>query len=183
MGVIRRSFSYLSCDLFKRLYATFVRPHLEYAQVVWAPHLQKYVNMIENVQIRATKLVDGFKDLEYAERLRRLDLPTLLHRRKRGDMIEMWKHFHVYDRDTVSPSFRPRSRSSRKHDYQVHSLVPKDGTRGLQSNSFYFRNADVWNSLPKHVVDAKNINSFKTLLDKHWQDAQTIFDHRPQSDP
>ena len=30
----------------------------KYAQVVWAPHRIKYINMIENVQIRATKLVE-----------------------------------------------------------------------------------------------------------------------------
>ena len=34
VGLIRRSFSYLDCKLFKKLYTTFVRPHLEYAQAV-----------------------------------------------------------------------------------------------------------------------------------------------------
>ena len=43
MGVIRRSFSFLNGNLFKKLYVTFVRPNLEYAQVVWAPHLMKYI--------------------------------------------------------------------------------------------------------------------------------------------
>ena len=37
VGLIRRSFSFLDCKLFKKLYTTFVRPHLEYAQSVWAP--------------------------------------------------------------------------------------------------------------------------------------------------
>ena len=59
------SFSYLDCALFKRLYTSFARPHLEYAQSVWSPHLAKHINMIENVQIRATKLVDGLKKLIY----------------------------------------------------------------------------------------------------------------------
>ena len=69
MGLIRRSFSFLSCDLFRRLYISFVRPHLEYAQAVWSPHLKKHINMIENVQVRATKLVDGIGDLDYPQRL------------------------------------------------------------------------------------------------------------------
>ena len=47
MGLIRRSFSYLSCNLFKKLYLSFVRPHLEYAQTVWPPHLKKHTNLIE----------------------------------------------------------------------------------------------------------------------------------------
>ena len=34
VGLIRRSFSFLSCYLFRKLYIAFVRPHLEYAQSV-----------------------------------------------------------------------------------------------------------------------------------------------------
>ncbi len=83
MGLIRRTFSFLDMETFKQLYTSFVRPHLEYAQPVWSPHLRKHIKMVENVQIRATKLVDGLKNLDYAERLDKLGLPTLLHRRER----------------------------------------------------------------------------------------------------
>ena len=105
VGLIRRSFSYLSCYLFRKLYLAFVRPHLEYAQVVWAPHSRKLINLIENVQIRATKLVDGLGSLSYTERLQKLNLPTLVHRRTRGAMIELYKHFNIYSRDTIADSF------------------------------------------------------------------------------
>ena len=88
VGLIRRSFSFLDGELFKKLFTSFVRPHLEYAQAVWHPYLLKHKRMIENVQIRATKLVDGLKDLSYEERLQKLGLPTLDFRRERGDMIE-----------------------------------------------------------------------------------------------
>ena len=45
--------------------------------------------MLGSVQIRGTKLVDGMKTMSYQERLQALDLPTLLHRRDRGDMIQV----------------------------------------------------------------------------------------------
>ena len=35
MGLIRRTFSYLDQTTFKKIYTSFVRPHLEYAQPVW----------------------------------------------------------------------------------------------------------------------------------------------------
>ena len=88
IGLIRPSFSYLDCKMFLKMYTSFVRPHLEYAQAVWAPFLRKYIIMIENVQIRATKLVDGLGKLKYKDRLARLNLPTLAFRRIRGNMIE-----------------------------------------------------------------------------------------------
>ena len=78
VGLIRRSFTFLDAELFKKLYTCFVRPHIEHAQSVWSPHLNKYKN--ENVQIRATKLVDGMSELTYEDRLKKLDLPTLVYR-------------------------------------------------------------------------------------------------------
>ena len=76
--LIRRSFSFLDGTSFKKLYTAFVRPHLEYAQLVWSPHLRKHINMLENVHIRAAKLVDGLGILEYSDRLKALNLPTLI---------------------------------------------------------------------------------------------------------
>ena len=93
VGLTRRSFTYLDSKSFTKLYTSFVRQHLEYAQCVWAPHLLKHVEILEKVQMRATKLVDGFGNLDYPERLKRLNLPTLVYRKKRGDVIELYKHF------------------------------------------------------------------------------------------
>ena len=168
MGLIRRSFSFLDANFFKKLYVTFVRPHLEYAQSVWSPYLKKYVDMLEKVQIRATKLVDGFGSLTYEERLRRLDLPTLVYRRARGDMIEVYKHLHIYHAETLPYRFKP-SRSKRNHNQQLIWTKPNDGTRGIQQNSFYFRTIPVWNNLPSSVVEAPSINVFKNKLDEAWK--------------
>ena len=147
VGLIRRSFTSLDCKSFTKIYTAFVRPHLEYAQSVWSPHLQKYVNMLENVQIRATKLVDGLENLDYEERLKRLNLPSLAFRRFRGDLIELYKHFHHYDQDTISPSFQRRERVTRKHEYQLLQRKTKDAIRGVQSNSFYYCRIKAWDVL------------------------------------
>ena len=85
-------------DSFKLLFTALVRPHLEYAQATWSPHLKKHIKAIENVQRRASKAVLGFKDLSYEARLRAMRLPTLAYRRYRGDMIEVFKVTHsIYD--------------------------------------------------------------------------------------
>ena len=52
---------------------------------------KKLILSIENVQRRATKIIKNIKHLTYEERLRYLDVPTLVYRRARGDMIEMYK--------------------------------------------------------------------------------------------
>ena len=115
--------------------------------------------------------------MEYPERLKLLNLPSLAYRRLRGDMIQVYQHFNTYDACTLSKAFRPRERTSRKHPFQLHSQRPRDGIRGIQSNSFYFRTPDVWNKLPRTVVNADNVNEFKNNLDDFWKNNPIKFDH------
>ena len=178
VGQMRRSFSYLDCDTFKRIFVAFVRPHLEYGEAVWSPHLKKNIDAIENVQIRATKLVDGLSELDYSERLKKLDLPTLAFRRRRGDIIEFYKHFHAYDKSTLAPSFKPKDRTSLQHRFQLHIPPMKDGPRGVQTNFFFQRTTKLWNNLPEHVVEAESVNTLKNRLDDHWKDDPLKFDHK-----
>ena len=180
VGQMRRSFSFLDCDNFKRIFTAFVRPHLEYGEAVWSPHLVRNIDAIENVQIRATKLVDGLSKLDYPERLKQLNLPSLAFRRRRGDIIEIYKHFNTYDKTTLAASFKPRARLSRKHRFQLHMPPARDGTNGVQSNFFYQRTTKLWNDLPRYVVEAEDVNEFKKRLDETWSDDPTKYDHKAE---
>ena len=66
------------------------RTHLEYC-VVMVPHQAVDVRCLEQVQGAATEIVPGLKGLESGDRLKRLGLTTLETRRKRRDLIEMYK--------------------------------------------------------------------------------------------
>ena len=41
LGLIKRSFSFMDKEMFLPLYKALIRPHLEYATVVWSPFLKK----------------------------------------------------------------------------------------------------------------------------------------------
>ena len=170
VGLIKRSFAYLSPEMFRTLYTTFVRPHFEYAQVVWSPELCKHANIIEGVQRRATRIVSIYRNLPYEERLRFIDIPTLKIRRQIGDMVEVYKHLHVYDKSSTSNKFVPRVRPSRKHNFELQRIFANDGLRGFQKNSFYYRSIGPWNKLPSSVVDSPSVATFKKRLRDHWKE-------------
>ena len=178
-GLIRRSFEYMDKKMFRQLFTTIVRPHLEYAAAVWNPHLRRHIIAIENVQKRASKLVPGLRDLPYKEPLKVQNLATRVYRRYRGDMIEMYKLTHdMYDEDVVAGFLDLQPRISRGHPYNVYRRgLNKNLEVRINFNSFKVRVTEQWNNLPEDVVVASDINIFKNRLDKLWYGSEVYFDH------
>ena len=69
LGLINRTFEYKDPNTMVLLYKSLVRPHLEYTNQIWPPHLMKHVIALENVQSRATRMIPGLKNLDYTQRL------------------------------------------------------------------------------------------------------------------
>jgi hypothetical protein len=173
-GIIRRNFTFLDEDMFKCLYKSHVRPHLEYANSAWQSHKLKHIDALENVQRRATRYLPALKGLSYIERLRKLHMPTLTYRRARGDMIEVFKILNVYDRD-VSPKLSLNVHPTRGHSFK---LCKTRAQRDIRKYFFTLRVTDMWNSLPAAVVMADSLNSFKNRLDRAWSNLEFKYNYR-----
>ena len=174
MGLIIRTFTYLDETSFLLLYKAFVRPQLDYANPVWNPHRIDHITTIENVQRRATKLVPPLRNLTYEDRLRKLQLPTLAYRRLRGDMIELYKNFNIYDQDTAVKVNRSFS-NTRGHDYKLQtSRANKD----IGKYAFTTRVVNPWNSLTNSIVSAPNLITFEARLDRHWKGEHILFNFK-----
>ena len=78
---------------------------------MWTPHSKKYITILENVQRRATELVDGFHHMSYSERLKKLNLPSLVYRRARCDMIRDFQTF-LFQRQLYATSKLQTSKPS-----------------------------------------------------------------------
>ena len=74
-----------------RAFIIHVRPIVEYISPVWSPSQVYLINSIESVQRSFTKRLPGFKGLTYFERLSKLKLKSLEHRRLISDLIICFK--------------------------------------------------------------------------------------------
>ena len=151
-----------SRDFMMALYTAHVRPLLEFSSVVWNTGYIGDIKLLESVQRRWTRSIDGLENLSYAERLSALDLFSVHGRLLRADLIECWKIMHG-----VAP-FDPTS---------LFKFAPDVGTRGhvfklahircslgCRRRFFSVRVVDSWNLLPSAVVELRDLGAFKAAL-------------------
>ena len=168
LGLIKKTVTTKNETTIPLLYMTLVRPLLEYANVVWGPHYRGDQQLVEKVQKRATKMIENLQHLPYDVRLRYLNLPSLLHRRRRGDMIMAFKIMTGRVRLNKSELFNLRENNvTRGHRYKIFK---QHATSFTKQSTFCNRIVNDWNSLPKYIVESSNVNAFKNALDKHWYD-------------
>ena len=87
----KRNMHFKSKNVIVRLYKALVRPRLEFCVQSWCPYLRKDITMIERVQRRATKLIQGLRDMSYSEHLSHTELISMEKHRVRGDLIQVFK--------------------------------------------------------------------------------------------
>ena len=84
----RKSFKYFTKESFLLLYKSLFQPHLEYCIPCWSPFLDKDIDLLEEIQHHATKLVSDVSSLAYTGHLRCPGLYSMHCWRQRGDLIE-----------------------------------------------------------------------------------------------
>ena len=130
--------------------------------------------MIEAVQRRATKLVPALSSLSYSDRLKKLHLPTLQYRRKRGDMLLVYKLLNGFTQSDWRQFFRRNINNTRGHKDKLYKPAVKTN---LKLNSFSNRIINEWNKLPEEVIKSSDLNQFKRTFDKHYGDSKFIFNY------
>ena len=132
----------------------------------------KDIKLIESVQRRATKLVPTLSLLPYEERLKLLGLPTLKYRRRRGDMMIVYKMLNdLIDLERES-FFRMSNLYTRGHSKKLYKPFSR---LKIWSQFFSQKVIDEWNSLPNSVLFSVSLNEFKRNYDNYYSDKKFRF--------
>ena len=159
---------------FLTLYKALVRPLLEYCNTVWHPLYKEDSEGFEKVQRRATKLVKELEHLDYPSRLRTLHLPSLVYRRRRADMLQIYRIIRGIDKlDKDKFIELVGQTATRGHSFKI--FKPRTKSR-VKYNTLGSRAVSDWNSLSEEVVQADNINQFKNRLEALWKAKEYKYD-------
>ena len=98
-----------------------------------------------------------------------LRLPSLYYRRRRADMITVYKILTDKNRVDKGLFFPLATGPTRGHNFKIFKTR---AVSELRRRSLSIRAVNDWNSLPASVVSAETNTAFKSRLDKHWESNQ-----------
>ena len=147
------------------LFKSLVKPILEYAVPVWSPYQKKDIESLEKVQRRASRLALKQKrgEMSYEDRCRLLNWQTLEKRREFLSLIQCYKIVLGIDSLPFSDFFELTkcNRTRANHDYKLYVKI---AIVNFYKFSFFVRIVDMWNNLPKDIVHAGSLTSFRNRL-------------------
>ena len=172
-GLIKRSFTYTDKHMLLKLYKSIVRPHLEYANVIWHPFYKNQLEALEKVQRRYTKFIPGLSEKSYYERLVELKLPSIKYRQLRGDLIQTFKIIHNIDNLNCSDFFDFNVNKTRNSNLKLQKEYAKTNSR---KNFLSLRIFDAWNALSETTRTVDTVLKFKICIDRELKDSMYIYE-------
>ena len=113
-------------------------------------------------------MIRGLENLSYHDRLTSLKLPTLLYRRKRCDLIHVFKIIKKIDHIDCARFFAYDMGITRRNN--EFKLYKPRSEKSMKQHSFSHRIINDWNELSNQVTGGNTVNSFKAALEVEWKD-------------
>ncbi|KAJ8310536.1 hypothetical protein KUTeg_012401 [Tegillarca granosa] len=153
------------------IYKSFIRPILEYGDVIWDNCTQQDADLLESVQVECARIITGLRrncsrTVLYFE----LGLESLEARRRQHKLITFYKAINgyapAYLQHIIHPYFPADTGYNLRHSGQFFQL-PLCRTSSY-FNSFLPSTIKLWNELPITIKSATSIASFKSKLKSYF---------------
>jgi len=139
-----------------------VKSHLEYANCICSPHTAQ--DKTTGKGTNESNYVNTRNQTFAIDRLKYFNIPTLVYRRFRRDMIMVFKLLtDIYDSNIACQLVKPNNFVTRGHHLRLYKQhVQYDLCKYLFTN----RIVSNWNGLPDNVITSNSVGIFENRLDK-----------------
>ena len=167
LGFIKRNLKKCPEQIKEQAYKSLVRPHLEYASSVWAPHQQYQIDRLEKVQRKAAWFV---KNCWTREEGVMTNLPSDL----KWDSLQVPGQAHYFYRathglmDIPLPEDLSLMLLKNTRNYNPKKFRPVACNTNYYMGTFSPSTVKLWNSLPSNALDKPNITRFKAELEQYY---------------
>ena len=167
IGILRSLKFKLNRNCLEKMYNSFVRPLLEYSDVVWDNCSNQLKSELESVQNEAARIVTGATKLcNINSLLSDLGWEPLSVRRKKHRLILMYKI-----KNNQCPNYLTQLLPTQRQErYQLRNsanipLIP--ARTQLYQHSFYPETIRDWNALSNEIRESSSLTCFKQALNRN----------------
>ncbi len=159
----------------EKLYFSYIRPLLEYGDIIWDNSTNEIKNDIEAVQHEAARIVTGATKLcGLANLYTELKWESLEQRRKKHKLIQLYKIKH-----NLTPAYLteliPADTQFRYNLRNADNIPFIHSNSQLYSNSFLPSAIRAWNTLPETVRHAPTLSIFKSRINLNIRKSSPLF--------
>ena len=171
-GILLRTFSTRQEAPMMRMFNSYIKSKLEYCSIVWSPWHQNEINKLERIQKNFTSKIHGLDQLDYHERLKKLNLYSLERRRERYLIINAWQQIEGITENILGLKARRIGRSRRIKTTTIPLVTNgkriKERNRTLIHNSTTRKMERLFNVIPQSLrnITDTTTETFKRHLDK-----------------
>jgi hypothetical protein len=159
------------------IYISFIRPVLEYSDVVWDNCCQYEKDELDKIQLEAARIVTGCTKLVSTnELLQEIGWEKLSERRRKHKLILFFKMIHnltpAYLSSLVPASIGHNTSYNLRN---ANDLQTPFSRTVLYAKSFLPSVINDWNSLPEEARHIHSLNNFKKFLNTNLPKPNTLF--------
>jgi len=167
LAFLRRNLKPCSSHIKAKCYLGSIRPIIEYACTVWAPHTAQDIDKIEMIQRRAARFVyNNCNIVSVSNMISSLGWPTLQTRRNYLKLLLTYKILKAMI-SIPSDNFKPVTVNTRGYQFHFQCL---QCTCDSYRFSFFPSSIRLWNCLPTDIAFANTFNEFTEKLKQHFID-------------
>ena len=159
----------------EKLYFIFIRPILEYGDIIWDNCSHRCSEMLERVQLAAARIVTGAtQKVEIRLLYEEIKWERLCHRREKHKLVEMYKIVHGLSPDYLRQKVPDLFDTG--HNTRNSENIPLIFCRSEQRrNSFFPSTIRSWRSLESNIRQSSSLNNFKKQLKRHVDKAPAYY--------